>query len=106
MKMQAMAQGDVLFIPVKELPAGLVKETTTVVAHSETGHHHVIRAPEGAFAFYRLDAMTSYLECEAPAEIVHLRSFDTHKTISLEPGKYMVRRQREMTPEGWAIVAD
>jgi len=103
---QPCAQGDVLFVPVDELPRGLTREKTNVVAHSETGHHHIVKAPEGAYAFYRLDAMTAYLECEAPVEITHLRQFDTHETIQLGAGKYMVRRQREMTPAGWVMVAD
>lgn len=100
------AQGDVIFIRVAEIPAEAAREQTDVVAHSETGHHHVVRGPEGAYSFFRLDTMTAYLECEAPVEIVHLRQHDTHETLRLVPGVYKVRRQREATPEGWAVVAD
>jgi hypothetical protein len=38
----------------------------------------------------------------APAEVIH----EEHATIALEPGKYVVRRQREYTPEAIRNVAD
>lgn len=106
MKRLPKAQGDVLFIPVDSMPKGVTKESTDVVAHSETGHHHVVKGPEGAFAYFRETPMTAYLQCDAPVEIVHLRQFDTHKTITLDAGVWKVRRQREHTPEGWRMVAD
>jgi hypothetical protein len=102
----AAFQGDVFFLKVDTIPKGAKEEQTNVVAHSETGHHHVVRAPAGAFAFFREDAMTAYLRCDAPVEIVHERQFDTHETIRLPAGVWKVRRQREWAPEGWRMVAD
>jgi hypothetical protein len=99
-------QGDVGFFRVANLPKGVMEEKTNIVAHSETGHHHVVRAPEGAFAFFRETPMTAYLTCDVPVEIVHERQFDTHETIQLPAGIWQVRRQREHTPEGWRMVAD
>lgn len=99
-------QGDVGFFRVAKLPKGVTEEKTDVVAHSETGHHHVVRGPEGAFAYFRETLTTAYLTCDVPVEIVHLRQFDTHESIQLPAGIWQVRRQRESTPEGWAMVAD
>ena len=43
---------------------------------------------------------------EVEVFIEHLRSFDTHESISIAPGIYEIRRQREYTPEGWKRVED
>lgn len=98
------AQGDVMFVRVEAVPKGAVLEKTNVVAHSETGHHHVV---EGRLVkLYRADPMTCYLSLGAPAEVVHKRPFDTHETLGLGKGVWKVRRQREWAPEGWRRVED
>jgi len=106
------AQGDVMFIRVKEVP-GNYKEVKPdcgkyVVAHSETGHHHQIDA-DGRVTMLvdAQDPFTCYLRVEGfNAEVVHNRSFDTHETIALPPGLWQVRRQREYIPEGFRRVED
>lgn len=103
---KACFQGDVMFLRVAAIPKEAVKQTTNVVAHSETGHHHVIDAPAKVWSFLTVDPMTGYIECSAPVDIVHQRPFDTHETVRLSEGCWKVRRQREWTPEGWAMVAD
>lgn len=105
-------QGDVGFVRVTALPAGLRAEKRAgpiVVAHSETGHHHVVEARGDAVVslFRGQDSMVCYLQIEgAPADVVHHRPFDTHETVCLPPGLWEVRRQREATPEGWRRVED
>ena len=105
-------QGDVLIQRVGDLPKGLVETKPEsgdyIVAHSETGHHHVVkarpdvqmyrRAQDDFEAFLRIAAGTSVLE--------HRRSFDTHAPLSLPPGNYRVKRQREYVPEGFRRAAD
>lgn len=102
------AQGDVSIFPVDQIPAGLEEKQPEggmhILAHSETGHHHVIEG--NTVRVYREDDFVSYLDVQAPANVVHLRSFDTHAPISLPPGKYRVTRQREYTPEGFRLAAD
>lgn len=105
------AQGDVLFIKVDELPPNIIhgqdaKDGRIVVAHSETGHHHVAMA-ENIRLYATQDPMVSYLAVEsAYADIVHERPFDTHATLRFAAGVWMVKRQREAAPEGWRQVAD
>ena len=82
-----------------------------VVAHSETGHNHVIKERPNVSWFITDDPMVSYLEVVEAADateilLEHLRSYDTHETIIIPPGKYEIRRQREYTPEGWRRVED
>jgi len=115
------AQGDVLFLRVDELPEGvkLAEETNrAIVAHSETGHHHVAVAPQIRF-FTTIDPLVSFIESDDDIEVVHERNFDTHKTLRLaarkdksdtkKPAKknrWKVKRQREAAPNGFRQVAD
>lgn len=111
------AQGDLLITRIAKLPAGLVEQKAEkgqlIVAHSETGHHHCVDAKRAKFYTDPKDAMVAYLkvdglidEMEKHADLVHQRSFDTHKTLRAEEGTYEIRRQREHTPEGWRRVED
>lgn len=106
------AQGDLYITRVAALPEG-IKMTQAdggryIVAHSETGHHHVVEA-EGCH-YYEVveDPLTAYLEVIDATEVTlkHLRAWDTHDPLTIGPGIYRIRRQREYTPEGWRRVAD
>lgn len=108
------AQGDVLFRRVESIPTQVweqPREGPLVVAHSETGHHHVIESQD-ARLFGSLDPQVAYLKLEAPfADVVHERPYDTHETLRLlgdehKPAYYEIRRQREHTPEGWRPITD
>lgn len=103
-------QGDVAFVRVDKLPTNASKRTgkdANVVAHSETGHHHIALNAE---VFDVGDPMICYLRLEAPTcEITHLRPHDTHETIALGGGAGAVwqgRRQRERSPYGDRRVED
>ena len=109
----AVAQGDVILIPVTSTPKGTFKEAKIengayIVTHSETGHHHVIKELERTRMFEdTMDEFRSYLEItDGAVELEHLRSHDTHETISLEPGIWEVHRQREYSPAGWRRAQD
>ena len=104
------AQGDFLIRKIKVLPKGANRVTPEngeiVVAHSETGHHHVISA-RAARAYRGPKPLVLFLVVTDPAPIRHLRTWDTHEPIQMKaPGVYEVRQQREYTPEGWQRVAD
>ena len=109
------AQGDLLLRRIPALPAGVKKlapeQGVFVVAHSETGHNHVIDARPNVQWYETDDPMVSYLEVIEATDATetllrHLRNFDTHKTIVIPPGVFELRRQREYTPEGWRRVED
>lgn len=105
------AQGDVLFRRIDALPADATPAKAEagqfVVAHSETGHNHVVMERPGVRYFTAMDELRAYLVVEGdPAPVEHLRSFDTHETFGLTPGVWEVRRQREYTPEGFRRAAD
>jgi hypothetical protein len=109
------AQGDLMLRRIDKLPANvkplLAEKGAFVVAHSETGHNHVIDATHNVALYTSGDPMISYLEVIEATDATevllrHLRGFDTHETIIIAPGVFEVRRQREHTPEGWRRVED
>jgi hypothetical protein len=128
------AQGDVLFLRVEELPDGLTRvlDAAPVVAHSESGHHHRVRARSGyAVERHVQDAMTSYLRIRRTRDEIHARADaalanidgaigavaqhekqgpDAHEEIGLacegDEAIYRVLRQQELRPEGWVAVQD
>lgn len=108
------AQGDFIIIRVNEIPA-TVKELAPegnfhVIAHSETGHNHVMeRTHVTAYATAdtkQIDLYEMFLNVKEPTEITHLRSHDTHETILVPPGNYMIKRQREYVAEGFRKAQD
>lgn len=109
----AVAQGDVMLIPVAAIPEAGHNPSSAIdgahiITHSETGHHHVIDERPGVEMFQdTMNAFRAFLIVEGePAELKHLRSFDTHETVALEAGVWEVRRQQEYSPEGWRRAAD
>lgn len=106
------AQGDILIIPIDAIPTnvkpGNLEGNAYIVAHSETGHHHVIDRKRAEVYEAADDNFVAYvLTLDAGAEIKHTRDFDTHETIALEPNKsYEVRRQREYIAEGFRKAQD
>jgi hypothetical protein len=108
------AQGDFIIIRVNEIPANLKtmdpENGKIVVAHSETGHNHVMEAERVTAYVPEVDSgkdlYEMFLKVEAPTPIDHLRSYHTHESIMVNPGLYRIKRQREHTPEGWRRAAD
>lgn len=109
------AQGDILILKVDEVPANATpvqpeKAGEHIVAHSETGHHHVVREQvPNSVAYFQVpnEPLVSYLKIDDVfGDLVHLRDFDTHETLRLPTGSYQIRRQREETPSGWKRVED
>ena len=88
------AQGDLLIRGIEKLPEGVkkvqAKNGKFVVAHSETGHDHIIMERPSVNLFSAGDNMISYLQVIEAADeteclLEHLRSFDTHETIKINP---------------------
>ena len=109
------AQGDLYIRRISALPKDAkpmkADNGVFVVAHSETGHNHVIAMRPAVKMFSTGDPMVSYLQVieatdEAEVLIEHLRSYDKHESLAVPPGIFEIRRQREYTPEGWRRVED
>jgi hypothetical protein len=81
-----------------------------ILAHSETGHHHVIDR-NAVEVYQRTENVPEGLGIlqmivKEPTTIEHLRSNDTHEPLFLTEGNWEIRLQREYTPEGYRRVAD
>lgn len=104
------AQGDVMFIRVNSIPSDAVaakdEDGLFIVAHSETGHDHVLESRNAQMLIDKTNDFIAYLKISKETEVKHKRSFDTHESLLLAPGNYEVRRQREYVPEGFRKVAD
>jgi len=107
---QSAAQGDLLITKIDEIPEGLSKQDDIdgnhVLAHSETGHNHVVDAQYVDLYQPANDDFIGYVDVKGECQIIHLRSWDTHAPINLDKGKYKITRQREYTPEGYRRAAD
>lgn len=100
------AQGDVLFRRIGAPPEDAQEQAhrgPLVVAHSETGHHHVIECAH-ARLLTGADPFISYLRLDGSfADVAHRRPYDTHETLRLlgdesGPSYFEIRRQREHVP--------
>jgi len=97
-------QGDVFIQAVKEIPTNAVKQKANggkvILAEGEaTGHAHAV-AERNAVLYLVGAAM--YLRCLRETEIEH----EEHGPIILLAGDYLVRRQREYSPEAIRNVQD
>ena len=101
-------QGDVLVVPLKEMPADLkavpLDNGRLILAYGEaTGHAHVVEGLAELLTPADADELERrFLRVEAESALVH----DEHSTITLPPGAYEIRRQREYAPEAPRYVAD
>ena len=104
-------QGDVLFIRREGLPAGEAKKRKDgAVAYGEvTGHSHkladletaeVLEIGDGIFVHVSDNGVS--IEGDPGATFVH----EEHGPVSLAPGDYEIRIQREYSPEEIRNVID
>lgn len=87
------------------------RDDVHIIAHSETGHHHVMeRSKVDVFVPKKKDPNSAvgilYMIVKEPTSLDHLRPYDTHESIMFAPGEYKVTLQQEYTPEGYRRVAD
>lgn len=105
-------QGDVCLLPVESMPESAKPSATEngafIVTHSETGHHHVVMERPGVQMFQdTMDLMRGWLVIEGESVVLeHLRSTDTHESISFAPGVWEIRRQQERGLQGWQRASD
>jgi len=105
------AQGDMLIRKIDILPDHVkllnAENGNYVLAHSETGHNHVVKA-DSTVKFYQHanDNFIAYLVVDNTAVVEHMRSHDTHESIMFKQGVYEIRRQREYIAEGFRRAQD
>lgn len=100
-------QGDLLLVPIAGLPEDvhLLSSGRLVLAEGEaTGHAHVVEDERASLHAWGWWADDRYLKVdgEEPVVLVH----EEHDPLSLLPGVYEVRRQREYAPQQTRRVRD
>jgi hypothetical protein len=91
-------QGDLLLVPVPDLPPGLSKVGSgrlVLLEGEATGHAHVVDDERASLYGWVSSARYLCVEGESPVMLVH----DEHDPLPLSPGVYEVRRQREYVPQ-------
>ena len=98
-------QGDLMIRRIDNLPSGVTQAAPDndvhILAHSETGHHHVIESKGASVSVLdrQLEGMRVLRAIlENPTSLEHLRDHDTHEPIVMEPGLYEFRIGREFDP--------
>jgi len=111
------AQGDLYFrrldkCTTDKLKKAEKKDGKYILAHSESGHHHVVDCEKVNFMTSD-NPMISFLELlDNGVDILHLKNGkDAHETLRLlgKPGDiWEVRRGRQARPsgEGWEVLKD
>lgn len=105
------AQGDILLTKIDSLPDGLKafgsEDGHYIVAHSETGHHHVLSIDDVDVFQAAIDDFVLYVVAKKDTVLRHMRSFDTHEPLKLDGGSiYRINRQREYISEGFRRAQD
>lgn len=92
MKPQIVRHGEVILKPISKLPKGakILEETKKhIVAHSETGHHHVLESLD-QYQVYALDG-EKYVVLGNVADLFHEKTGkDVHTTHKITPAIYKV----------------
>ena len=87
--------GEAMLVPITKAVRGK-QHTQYIIAHSETGHHHVLES-KVPFVVSETDKQF-VIELFEPAQIVHKKQLDKHKTLPVASGKYKVVKKTEYDP--------
>lgn len=101
-KRVAITHGELVLIPVDRIEGAKTRNAKMeILAHSETGHHHVLEC-ETAFKVsepvYTDHARERALVVKQVAKLWHNKSTDIHETRYVAPGAYIVREKTEYNP--------
>ena len=84
------------FLSPADMPKGKVtKLKKYVVGHSETGHHHVLECDVDMDI---VEAAETIIRVNRQAKLKHLKTFDIHETLTIEPGVYRITHKTEYNP--------
>lgn len=91
--------GECILLPVESIPAEAEKVFTGqehIVAHSESGHHHVLVGGTGiAVAAFKTEK-SNFVHVAPGVRIEHRKTGkDAHRTLDIAPGAYEIRAKTE-----------
>ena len=96
-KRVAVTHGELVLIPIDKMLVGEMKRTKKeILAHSETGHHHILECETG-FDYVEVGEDRAILIDEV-AKLWHNKTHDIHETRIIAPGAYIVKEKQEYNP--------
>lgn len=100
MKTQILRHGELIMKPVGSLPENAILQETTnekIVAHSETGHHHIVKTKvKDAIKIYTTLDGETFVSLDNIGELVHKKTGkDVHKTHKVAPAIYKIILKKE-----------
>lgn len=99
---KGVRHGEVALIPVDNVPDGKkLKKGDYLLAHSETGHHHVLEGT--AFEVTELDNGNIFVTILDSTKLVHRKMHDKHKTVVIPPSLLERYHMVEYNPAADAI---
>lgn len=88
MSNKPIQHGEIVLLPVSKIPAGkTTKHKSFIVAHSESGHHHVLES-EIEFEVTETEKQQLYFRLFKPAKLVHKKAVDFHPTLPVTARMY------------------
>lgn len=90
--------GEVLLLPVDSVPDNAKRQQVVecIIAHSETGHHHVLESDQKFWEI--IDGSQLYVDLDAPTPLRHRKDYDQHRELEVPAGKWKVIKKREFDP--------
>lgn len=88
-------------VPKESKKIKVTKHTEFIVAHSESGHHHVLEADTKEVEFEAIlntETDELYFRLFEPAKLKHQKNHDKHKTLDVPKGTYKKYQSFEYDP--------
>lgn len=98
-KVRPALHGECVLKPVSEIPKAEKTEKlkTYTVAHSETGHNHVLESVDVEFEKIMTEE-GMFLKLEKEATLLHQKNHDIHENTTIAPGLYKINDKTEYDP--------
>lgn len=98
MSNKPIRHGEIMLVPVDSIPTGkTAKYDAYIVGHSETGHHHVLES-KTQFEITEDEKKELYFRLFEPAKLVHKKTTDKHKDLTIPAGTYKRFHDTEYDP--------
>ena len=100
-KERMIRHGEMLLMPIEALPSDveqIFEGKEYIVAHSESGHHHVAVGDVTVFRPLGGDTADLYLRANKDSVLEHRKTFDRHETKTIQQGLYLCRPKSEYDP--------
>lgn len=95
-----LIHGENAVVPINKVPSNLnwQEHDSSIIGHSETGHHHVLTPTKGSKTEIAEHDGKLYIRISGQADVSHKKNRDIHETVRLDEGTYIVTHKTEYDP--------